>query len=312
MHRSGTSLTANLLAELGIPLGGELVPADTWNAKGYFEPIEINSIHDAILSLFGMKWNTPTTLHPLPDGWWDAPAVAPYRERLKSIAAKRLSELGTWAFKEPRTSRLLPLWNKIIAELGVDARYVLATRSSAGVTGSLTARDNIDPLISELLWLEHNCDVVLDLPRPLDAIISYEDWIEKPFEQARLMIEGLGIDFRGDDAALRDILARVVEPGMRHHIESAGAYRLPFTAPLYAALRARDAAELKAIAGIFNISRAFVGAVVPYVDRQSKRGDERTSRVQRLETLVEALQAHAASLVSALGAAKREVASLKE
>ena len=37
MHRSGTSLTAGILHLLGVNMGDRLLPADKFNAQGYFE-----------------------------------------------------------------------------------------------------------------------------------------------------------------------------------------------------------------------------------------------------------------------------------
>ena len=41
MHRSGTSLIAGVLHEMGVNMGSNLMKADEYNPKGYFEDIEI-------------------------------------------------------------------------------------------------------------------------------------------------------------------------------------------------------------------------------------------------------------------------------
>ena len=50
MHRSGTSLTAGLLARLGIDMGRDLVPADRANPRGYFEDVELVRFHQRMFA----------------------------------------------------------------------------------------------------------------------------------------------------------------------------------------------------------------------------------------------------------------------
>lgn len=261
MHRSGTSVTTNLLTELGVPLSDDLMPPTQDNARGYFESEEISKIHDRLLELFGLHWDTPTTFVAMPFQWWKSPSVVPLRNELIAIVRRQLSEQPIWAFKDPRTARLLPVWHDIAADLGLDAKYVLVTRHPVEVVGSLLRRDRLDPLVSELLWLEHNADALLYNGKQVDAIVEYQDWIDKPFEQARYMIDRLGIPYGGDDDDLRAILARVVSPELRHQTVANAAYRLPFTGPFYTALRTRDLANTATYCEVFNISRTFANVI---------------------------------------------------
>src|SRR5215510_8648831 len=56
MHRSGTSLLANLLTALGVDLGGNLLPADANNQAGYWEQQEIYHTQDALLEQLSGNW----------------------------------------------------------------------------------------------------------------------------------------------------------------------------------------------------------------------------------------------------------------
>ncbi len=261
MHRSGTSVTTNLLTELGVPLSDDLMPATSANQRGYFESQEISDLHDDVLELFGLKWDTPTTLRALPHNWWKQPQVASIREKLAQIAARELTGRAVWAFKDPRTARLLPLWKDIIAQLDLDARFVLVSRHPAEVAGSLMVRDRIDPMIAELLWIEHNADAILHCGKRVDAIIEYQDWLDIPLQQARYMIGKLGLTYQGSDEELQEILGRVIAPDLRHHASGNAAYRLPFTGPFYTALRSRDVTQAASLADIFNIARGFTSVI---------------------------------------------------
>ena len=115
MHRAGTSVTMNVLNALGVPLSDDLMPPTNFNAKGYFESLEISKVHDEILKLFGMLWSSSTITHPLPANWWRLPQVAPFKAQLTQIVSREFDKAGSlWGFKDPRTARLLPLWLEII------------------------------------------------------------------------------------------------------------------------------------------------------------------------------------------------------
>ena len=48
MHRSGTSLTASLVAAAGVHLGDELMAAGAGNPRGHFEDLEFYHLHQRI------------------------------------------------------------------------------------------------------------------------------------------------------------------------------------------------------------------------------------------------------------------------
>jgi hypothetical protein len=303
MHRSGTSVTTNLLSELGVALSDDLMPPTSANQRGYFESKEISHLHDNVLDLFGLKWDTPTTLRAMPNAWWSLPVVAPIRNHLAGIVKRELTDRSVWAFKDPRTARLLPLWNDIIAQLGLEAKFVLVTRHPLEVAGSLFARDRLDPVIGELLWVEHNADAMLHCGKRIDAIVEYQDWIDKPLEQARYMIERLGLDFAGSDGDLKAMLDRVIAPDLRHQAAAPGSsYRLPFTGPFYTALRSREIGAAGSLSDIFNIARGFTNVIASDLYRRigdvSNVANQRAARIAALEQQVRMLTATPASALT--------------
>ena len=75
--------------------------------------------------------------------------------------------------------------------LDAEPSYLLVTRHPNEVAGSIHARGKLDPVISELLWLEHNADALLACRDRIAAIVDYQEWIDRPVEQARYMMERL-------------------------------------------------------------------------------------------------------------------------
>lgn len=301
MHRSGTSVTMNVLNALGVPLSDDLMPATQFNAKGYFESLEISKVHDDILKLFGMLWSSSTITHPLPANWWRMPEVAPYKAKLIEIVRREFEKAGAiWGFKDPRTARLLPLWFEIIEELDLDPRYVLVTRHPTEVAQSLFARERVAPMHAELLWLEHYVDALVHTRGKLSGIVEYKRWFDEPIEQASYLIERIGLERPQN---LKEIVESIVSSDLQHHSTNARAFTLPFCMELYDALLRRDMATVEAVANFFQVSRNFSQIVVGSVQREltgiinASNGvaQERANRIVALEarnrTLEAALQA---------------------
>jgi hypothetical protein len=294
MHRSGTSLATNVLAELGVALSEDLMPATNENARGYFESQTLSLLQDRLLNAFGLTWETSTAMRALPPQWWKSPSIAPLRSQIVAYVARELEKHPIWAFKDPRTMRLMPLWDEIVQELGAQPSYLLVTRHPNEVAGSLFARGRMDPVIAELLWLEHNCDALLACRERIAGIVDYQGWMDTPFEQAQYMLERLDLRYPGTEDELREMLGRVIAPELRHH-EAPGHFHLPFTHPLYEALRKRELAAAISFADFFNVSRTLTSAVAAPLYRKiaelSSIANQKSRRIAELEAQMQALSA---------------------
>lgn len=262
MHRSGTSVSTGILQALGVRLSDDLIPAAEENAQGYFESSVVSDVQEALLKAFGSQWWTSTTLQPLPANWWRLPAIAPYKQRLKEYVQAELAKSGgVWGFKDPRTARLLPMWNDIITELGVDADFVLVVRNPLEVAQSLHKRQKMTQAYAELLWLEHNADAAVYGASRLKAIIEYRGWFDEPADQATHLIQSLQLPMPTKQE-LETILAGLVSKDLRHHTDAGTAFEVPFTKDFYQALLSRDIGQLKLLSEVFNISRNFFTRLV--------------------------------------------------
>lgn len=268
MHRSGTSLTTGILNALGVSLSEDLMPPTEHNAKGYFESVSIANIHDNILRTLGSAWDASTSERPFPDRWWALPAVQPYKQQLKDLVRREVAAVPEiWGFKDPRTSRLLPLWNEIVAELELDARFVLVVRHPRDVASSLRKRDGMDGTLAEQLWLEHTVDALIHGKDRLKAIVEYTRWFENPIGEAEYMISGLGLPMPPREK-LQAVIAELVSEDLRHNKTQQAACLLPFSRELYEALTARDLGQIEMLAQLFDVSRAYTSKVF---DRQKHR-----------------------------------------
>jgi hypothetical protein len=149
--RSGTSLAAGMLANVGYFMGDELWPGDVGNPKGYFEDRKVNSINDELLAPLTpakparrlRRW-IRTEGYPLSLSRWLAvvppdssiPCPPEMIERIKAATSHR-----PFCFKDPRFCYTLPLWRPYVGNAamicvfrhpGTTANSILTECSRAG------------------------------------------------------------------------------------------------------------------------------------------------------------------------------------
>src|SRR5512134_3346618 len=120
MHRSGTSATAGLLAQLGARMAATPMPASPSNPRGHWESGPLVDLHDRLLAEAGSAWNDWGPLDP------ERFAAAGGGART-ALAAAFAAEFGDGpdglvVLKDPRICRFLPLWRQVVADLGAAAK----------------------------------------------------------------------------------------------------------------------------------------------------------------------------------------------
>lgn len=206
MHRSGTSLTAGLLARLGFELSADLLPPTPDNPLGYFEDRSIVDRHDRFLHEIGFHWSDP---RPLPLDWASSSAARRLQNDLHELLQNRYRGLQRFVIKDPRLCRLLPLWLPVLTRHGVRVCCLLVWRHPAQVAASLANRDGIAPEHAALLWLRHQLAAEVHsrgLPR---SSIWLPDLLADPvgrLERALGELTGQAPHPATDPAALRDFV----------------------------------------------------------------------------------------------------------
>jgi uncharacterized protein YukE len=175
MHRSGTSLCSHVLSLLGLDMADEISPHES-NAKGHWERWEIVGFHDRVLRHFGQDYFDLRHALPLPPGWWAEPAVRLIRDEIVAWLRPRIANSRRVGLKDPRISRLLPMWWEILSDLAVEPRFVVCVRHPDAVAGSLAARDTLDLAEGRFRWLTYNADLIDGLGRAPVTIVPYDRW----------------------------------------------------------------------------------------------------------------------------------------
>lgn len=196
MHRSGTSLIANLLSICGVYLGEEsdLMPGTEDNPKGYWEHRKILILNNEILAALGGDWEAPPKTN---EGWAEEARMDHLRLKAE-IILQEFAGKEPWGWKDPRTSITLPFWTSLNALtvpfwLGraPKLKVVLCLRNPIEVAKSLSNRKYSPTSAGLDLWLHYN-QSILNATLSEDRIIThYQAYFDDPKAELRRLLEFL-------------------------------------------------------------------------------------------------------------------------
>jgi len=215
MHRSGTSALARSCNLLGVDLGSAFIPTRPDNQAGFWEDAGVKDTDDLALASHGMLWDD---VRPLPEPWCDGFGTGEVRARLRATLAPLAARSSLSGVKDPRISRLLPLWLPILDALGVTPVFLIALRDPAEVATSLAERERITPARSQLLWLRYTLEAELHTRHHRRWFVSFDDllgdWRGTLARAAREIGVRWPVSFDAAGAAIDTFL----DPGLRHHV----------------------------------------------------------------------------------------------
>lgn len=200
MHRSGTSMVARLLNLCGLNLGPEdkLFGPSPDNAMGYFEHAGFLEINDALLKNFGGSWDNPPSLNP---GWETDPALRDSDEKAETLL-NTFSGDTLWGWKDPRTTLLLPFWQKLLPQL----RYIICIRNPLEVARSLEKRDGISIAVGAELWNQYMRSAIMHTEGQSRIVTFYEDYFSNPLDEVNRVAEFCGLETVGDLSKVQEVI----------------------------------------------------------------------------------------------------------
>ena len=198
--RSGTSLVSNIVTNMGINLGKELLGAGKGNEKGHFENKRFIRMNDKLLSVAGGTWDFPPNPAAIKKLKSD--------ERLMKEVCQlvRSQEDCLWGWKDPRTVFTIELYLSIIK----NPNFIICRRDPLSVAKSLNKRDNIK--------IEKGLSIAKKYAKRLDQFISennfpaiqlfFEEFFSEPENQILKIKNFLEIE--------TDIMSEIINNGLRH------------------------------------------------------------------------------------------------
>lgn len=217
MHRSGTSAVARSVSFCGYELPADVMPARSDNPKGFWEPLAVARLNDAILVDLGMSWDQPgspvcpgmtqqETRHAVSDyvvEKWSAQAAHALQHSFGSAASIVL--------KDPRLALLLPLWEGTLSQAGYSGCYVLVYRNPLEVAASLNNRNAIQFRRAMQLWVHYNLACLAHLASETTAgVLSFRKLLASPSDS---VANALSTDLSGE---VRDRISKYITKSDNH------------------------------------------------------------------------------------------------
>ena len=231
MHRSGTSLAARLVNLLGIDLGNRLIPpAENNNPKGFWEHDDVWRIHDRLLqTLGGREWHT---VLPLPHEWWLDEKVKSFKHELLAVLRRDFSGYPFWGIKDPRMSRLLPLWKLILSDMNCKPYFLHVIRNPIEVAASLERRDGLNIYKSILMWFQHVSESETETRGHPRSFVTFSQLLTDWQSAVNRIARELKIEWPTDPDRVRQEIDEYIDGTLKHHSESdevlLGRHEIPY------------------------------------------------------------------------------------
>lgn len=217
MHRSGTSAVTRVLSLLGAALPERLMPQAEGNPVGYFEPMEIVSIHERLLASADTEWSD---WGAFPQDWYRSGNRATFLAELSEAVTRNYGDDGLFLVKDPRLLRFVPFWRDLLTEMRVRPAAVLPFRNPIEVALSLKRRDGFPQEHGFLLWLRHVLDAEFHSRDLVRAFVSYDRLLEQKRMATYGLIEALPFDWPRKTSAAFDEIAQFLDGKLRRNTAS--------------------------------------------------------------------------------------------
>lgn len=214
MHRSGTSAVTRAVNLLGAHLGDntDLMLAGPDNPEGFWERNDIVALHDHILESFKLNWDTSL---PLPTGWEGSEEVGPFREQARNIIVN-MNQHGLWAWKDPRTCLFLPMWKKLLCDLGTELSTIFVSRNPLDVAHSLARRNGFSLNKAYGIWFNYTLTALQSLSDVPTVFLSYDSLFDLGETELKRCAEVIGLSWPKEGSIAVQQLQTLLKPSLRH------------------------------------------------------------------------------------------------
>ena len=140
MHRSGTSMLTHALHCMGLALGEPLMAASDDNPSGYWENEFFVQVDEQLLKALGQApggFDSAPRLLAIPDLAGRAQLPPAIVQQIRTYLHRTFGADTRWGWKDPRTVLLLPLWLRLLPQLGFShVRPIVIARPAAQCAAS--------------------------------------------------------------------------------------------------------------------------------------------------------------------------------
>ena len=215
VQRSGTSAITRGLQVLGADLGNfyghDIVGPD--NEKGYFEDIEISNLDVSMLNSIGYTWDNPV-LPAFDDN--TRQVLSAFYHIASNIVQRRFESTDLFGFKDPLIARLLPFWNDVFKNEGVEVSYIIACRNPLSSAKSMQKRDGFDIVKGCYIWLGYIIASLIYSAGYKRIVVDYDELMKDPGKQLQRTAERLNLKFDAESPEFIEYKGAFLSESLRH------------------------------------------------------------------------------------------------
>lgn len=217
MYRSGTSAIARGIQVLSLHLGDNLMgPITGYNDKGFWEDNDIYKFNESLLSKLYSSWHS---LSQLDVGKLLSAELYLERKEACKLLARKISNAGTFAFKDPRIAILLPFWQQIFGILNLDANYIIVNRNPLQIAESLLKLDGFQHMKSFILWAKHIMAAIRYTQHQRRVFVACDAMFESPHQQLLSISQMLNLKNSNiNPVALENYANEFLSLSLRHNV----------------------------------------------------------------------------------------------
>jgi hypothetical protein len=212
MHRSGTSALTRVVSLLGAELPKRIMGATPGNPTGHWEPEALIRVNERMLAELGSQWYDWRNL--------DQRGVKRYADQIDAVIAEEYEGAELFVLKDPRISRLVPVYKAVLDRMGVETLVIICLRNPLEVAESLAKRDRLTRSFTGLVWARHMLEAEAGTRGLKRAFVEYDrllqDW--------RIVVENLtvalGLEFPVEVGAVASEIGAFLDPSHRNNIET--------------------------------------------------------------------------------------------
>jgi hypothetical protein len=205
--RSGTSVTAGMLASLGIDMGNVGHPSRS-NPRGAFEDRDFGRLHKEIFNLVAegkTYWDPPTRGQILEQ----KEAAAP---RIERLILEKSKGKPIWGWKHPRTILTIDLFLPYLT----NPHFIMVFRNPLAIAYSSVEHtknrqrsvDFLNALKLANFYQREMVDFLERYPGLATMFVAFDDVVNDPMREAARMAEFLGIEL--DEKKTREVQRMVI------------------------------------------------------------------------------------------------------
>jgi hypothetical protein len=172
-------MIAGLLSDAGIYCGDDanLRPPDEHNQRGYFEHGDIMRLNHEILQEVGIYfWDLVRIKWKGPKG----KKVFAFEGEVKKML-KIFDEKDVFTIKDPKISKLLPLWKKCLKDEGISVKFVVIFRDPPSVARSLLKfKPKMKHWPIKEMWKSYYEDILKYVVRGDSLFLEYDRFLDRP------------------------------------------------------------------------------------------------------------------------------------